>query len=77
MPMTLEHAPHAQQKPHPNSHDCSHEHSLDHWLEVYSLVEEEYLVAVIGDGETDVARTSLKKHPARSAVHHYRSAPRL
>jgi hypothetical protein len=51
MPTLLENAPQIQerQRPDPRSHDCSHEHSLEHWLEVYWLVEEEYLFAQDAD----------------------------
>lgn len=76
MPILLEHAPQSQEKPHPLSHDCSHEHSLDHWLEVYWLVEEDYLFAKDADPEPHVAATVMKKHPAKSAAHHHRSALR-
>jgi hypothetical protein len=74
MPTLLEHDPHVQEKPHPSSHDCGHEHSLDHWLEVYWLVEEDYLFAKSADCEPHVIATQTKKHPAKSAAHHHKSA---
>jgi hypothetical protein len=77
MPAVLEHAPHIQERPHPKSHDCAHEHSLDHWLEVHSMVEEEYFFAEFCDVTAQPDAISVRKHPARSAVHHYRSAPHL
>jgi hypothetical protein len=45
---------HSQQKPHPCSYDSSDECSLDHWLEVYWLVEEEYLFAKDADSEVSI-----------------------
>jgi hypothetical protein len=39
------------EKPHPKSLDSGHEHSLDHWLEVYWLVEEDYAFAKDNDSE--------------------------
>ncbi len=42
---------HPQEKPHPASHDSSSECSLDHWLEVYWLVEEEYQFGKDADSE--------------------------
>lgn len=75
MPTVLEHAPHVQEKPHPNSHDCGQEHSLDHWLEVYWLVEEDYLFAKDADHEPIASATDVKR-PAKSAAHHHRSALR-
>ncbi len=76
MPTVLEHEPHVQEKPQPLSHDCGQEHSLDHWLEVYWLVEEDYLFARDADREAHVDGTDAKKHPAKSAAHHHRSALR-
>ena len=38
-------------KPIVLSHDSSSECSLEHWLEVYWLVEEEYTPAKIADAE--------------------------
>ena len=35
----------------PTSYDSSYECSLDHWLEVYRLVEEEYSFARSADAE--------------------------
>ncbi len=76
MPTVLESALHIQEKPHPSSHDCSDEHSLDHWLEVYWLVEEDYLFAKDADHEPHAEGTNTKKHPSKSAAHHHRSALR-
>lgn len=76
MPTLLEHAPQIQQKPHPSSHDCGPEHSLDHWLEVHWLVEEDYLFARDVDSEPHAGHAETKKHPPKSAAHHHRSAPR-
>jgi hypothetical protein len=42
---------HCEQKPVLNSHDSSEECSLNHWLEVYWLVEEEYWFAKVADSE--------------------------
>ncbi len=36
---------HAQEKPVVISYDCGYECSLDHWLQVYWLVEKEDLLA--------------------------------
>lgn len=51
MPAVLEIIPRMQEKPHPNSYDSGQEHSLDHWLEVYWLVEEDYAFAKDADPE--------------------------
>jgi hypothetical protein len=51
MPAVLEIIPRMQEKPHPNSYDSGPEHSLDHWLEVYWLVEEDYVFAKDTDSE--------------------------
>ncbi|HUH61543.1 MAG TPA: hypothetical protein VLZ50_01045 [Terracidiphilus sp.] len=40
-----------QHRPELISYDSSHECSLDHWLEVYWLVEEEYRFAKAADAE--------------------------
>ncbi len=40
-----------QHRPELVSYDSSHECSLDHWLEVYWLVEEEYQFAKAADAE--------------------------
>jgi hypothetical protein len=42
---------HTEAKPKLSSYDSSAECSLDHWLEVYWLVEEEYLFAKRADSE--------------------------
>jgi hypothetical protein len=39
------------EKAKPASYDSSYECSLDHWLEVYWLVEEEYIFARGADAE--------------------------
>jgi len=72
MPTLIEHAPTIQEKPHPASHDCLQEHSLDHWLEVYWLVEEDYLFARDADREPHAHGTPTKKHSPKSAAHHHR-----
>lgn len=51
MPTILDPVFHPQDMPHPASHDSGPEHSLDHWLEVYWLVEEDYLFAKDVDPE--------------------------
>lgn len=33
------------------SHDCAYEFSPEHWMEVYRMVQEEYLLAETADGE--------------------------
>lgn len=76
MPTVLEHAPQTEERPHPISHDCGHEHSLDHWLEVYWLVEEDYLFAKDTDHEPDAGGEDFRKPVAKSAAHHHRSALR-
>jgi len=60
MPAILEVVPHKQEKPHPNSYDSGHEHSLDHWLEVYWLVEEDYVFAKNTDPEPHVNESPLR-----------------
>lgn len=42
---------HIHEKPIVLSHDSGPECSLEHWLEVYWLVEEEYTLAKIADAE--------------------------
>ncbi len=42
---------HIQEKPIVVSHDSGSECSLEHWMEVYWLVEEEYRMARVADGE--------------------------
>lgn len=42
---------HTEEKPKLSSYDSGSECSLDHWLEVYWLVEEEYLFAKRADSE--------------------------
>jgi hypothetical protein len=75
MPTLLEEPPRVQERPDPLSHDCSHEHSLDHWLEVYWMVEEDCLFS--GDIEDEPQADSIHaKQPVRSAGHHHRSALR-
>jgi len=61
MAAVLEIAPHTEDKPHPISYDSAHEHSLDHWLEVYWLVEEDYVFAKDTDPEP---------HAGDAPVHH-------
>jgi hypothetical protein len=51
MSTVLEIVPHMQEKPHLTSYDSAPEHSLDHWLEVYWLVEEDYVFAKDADAE--------------------------
>jgi len=68
MPTLAEHVPHTQERPHPASHDCGHEHSLDHWLEVYWLVEEDYVFAKDVDPEPHAQEIPPAKHPRRSAL---------
>jgi len=51
MATVLDPAFHPRQRPHPLSYDSGQEHSLDHWLEVYWLVEEDYLFAKDADSE--------------------------
>ena len=46
------HPSHTDEKPHPKSYDSSDECSLDHWLEVYWLVEEEYKFAKATESES-------------------------
>lgn len=75
MPTLLEDAPHIQEKPRPLSHDCSHEHSLDHWLEVYWMVEEDYLFSEDTLNAPHPDEPHLKK-PIKSAGHHHKSALR-
>jgi hypothetical protein len=70
MPTLLEHEPHIQERPHPSSHDCGQEHSLDHWLEVYWLVEEDYLFAQDADSEPHAPVTETRQHSPKSAVRH-------
>jgi hypothetical protein len=76
MPTILEHVPYIEEKPHPISHDCGPEHSLDHWLEVCWLVEEDYLFAKDADREPSAHGADAKQHPAKSAAHRRRSALR-
>jgi len=82
MPAVSDPIPHQQERPHPVSHDSGQEHSLDHWLEVYWLVEEDYLFAKDVDPEPHTIETRPHKHPAKSehstksASPHRRSAPR-
>jgi hypothetical protein len=45
------HPSHTEEKPHPKSYDSSDECSLDHWLEVYWLVAEEYKFAKATESE--------------------------
>lgn len=71
MPILVENSPGTHTRPHPPSHDCSQEHSLDHWLEVYWMVEEDYLFS--GDTLNGPNGPVMKK-PIRSAVHHHKSA---
>lgn len=68
----LEHAPLTPEKPHPLSHDCSQEHSLDHWLEVHWLVEEDYLFAKDADQEPHADSGETTKHAAKSAARRHR-----
>ncbi len=81
MPTLLDPVAHPQEKPHPASHDSGQEHSLDHWLEVYWLVEEDYLFAKDADSEPHTVESRPHKrpvkseHPAKSASLHHRSAP--
>jgi hypothetical protein len=78
MPAVLEIVPPLQEKPHPNSYDSGDEHSLDHWLEVYWLVEEDYIFAKNTDPEPHTVesrphqRAAKSEHPARSAGPHRR-----
>lgn len=58
MPTVLE-VPHMQEKPHPNSYDSAYENSLDHWLEVYWLVEEDYEFAKDADSEPHVSESPI------------------
>lgn len=51
------HHSHTHEKPRPNSYDSGSECSLDHWLEVYWLVEEEYLFAKQADSEEAIEVT--------------------
>lgn len=44
----IENNPETPQAP---SHDCLYEFSLEHWMEVYLLVQEECLLAEIADGD--------------------------
>jgi hypothetical protein len=76
MPTVLEHAPHVQPRPHPISYDCGQEHSLDHWLEVYWLVEEDYLFAKDADREPHAGATAANNRPAKSAARPHRSTLR-
>jgi len=76
MPTLSEHDSHIQERPHPSSHDCGQEHSLDHWLEVYWLVEEDYLFAKSADCESHAGEAEMKEHPAKNAVHHRKSVLR-
>jgi len=81
MPTLLKPVLHMQGKPHPISHDSGQEHSLDHWLEVHWLVEEDYLFARDADSEPRMIESrplrqpAKSEHSARSADHHRRSAP--
>jgi hypothetical protein len=72
MPTLLEDVPRVGERPRPLSHDSSQEHSLDHWLEVYWMVEEDYLFSGM-DQEHDTGGT-IPKRPAKSAAHHHKSA---
>lgn len=73
MPALIEDSPRVHSKPRPLSHDCSHEHSLEHWLDVYWMVEEDYLFS--GDTlNTPHSDDPHPKKPAKSAAHHHRSA---
>ncbi len=65
MPAILDPALHTQEKPHPISHDSGHEHSLDHWLEVYWLVEEDYVFAKDTDPEPHTAESRPHKQSAK------------
>jgi len=76
MPAVLEPPAHTQERPHPSSHDCGQEHSLDHWLEVYWLVEEDYLFAKDVDPEPHVSGSPANSHAAKSAAHRHRSTLR-
>ncbi len=76
MPALMEHISGVPEKPHPSSHDSGHEHSLDHWLEVYWLVEEEYLFAKDADREPHAVETEPPKHAAKSAGPHRKAALR-
>ena len=51
---------HAEEKPHPSSHDSGSECSLDHWLEVYWLVEEEYAFAKRADSEQVIDEETIE-----------------
>jgi hypothetical protein len=75
MPTLFDPALHPQHKPHPLSHDSGEEHSLGHWLEVYWLVEEDYLFAKDADAEAPMIDAQPPKHAAKSAVPHRKSAP--
>jgi hypothetical protein len=75
MPTPPEPVIYSPSKPHPASHDSSAEHSLDHWLEVYWLVEEEYLFAKDVDPEPHVVATHGHERPAKNGARHRKSAP--
>ena len=81
MPTLFDPVLHPLEKPHPASHDSGQEHSLDHWLEVYWLVEEDYLFARDTDPEPHTTESRPHKypakseHPAKSAGPHRKSAP--
>lgn len=53
------HQRHGEEKPHLSSLDSGGECSLDHWLEVYWLVEEEYAFAKRADSEEVIEVTIL------------------
>jgi hypothetical protein len=61
MSTVLEMIPHTQEKPHPNSYDSAQENSLDHWLEVYWLVEEDYVFAKDADSEPQVDEPTVRE----------------
>ena len=47
---------HVEERPELNSFDSGNECSLDHWLEVYWLVEEDFAFAKSGDEEISMMR---------------------
>jgi hypothetical protein len=68
MPTSLEPVLPLQQRPHPSSHDSGNEHSLDHWLEVYWLVEEDYLFAKDTDAEPHTVESRPHRHPPEAST---------
>ena len=39
------------ENPEALSHDCAYDFSPEHWMEIYRMVQEEYLLAETAEGE--------------------------